>query len=300
MEAIISTFTNPYYLQVASIMGVYMIAALGLHLITGVTGQFSFGHAAFLSIGAYTSALMSLYLGTPFILNLLVGGLMAALWGVLLGIPSFKLTGDYLGITTLGFGEIVKVVFINMKITGGAGGLGGIPRETNVVVVYSIVVLAIWGLYRLQNSRFGRALLAIREDEIAAESMGINPLLYKLKGFALGTFLAGVSGALYAHLMQYLNPADFGFSRSFEILNFVVLGGLGSIPGTVLGTSVLTLAPEFLRFVREYRMLIYGALMVTMMIFRPYGLLGGIDFGKMFRRYRAQRKSMKDKKAVQG
>lgn len=300
MEAIISTFTNPYYLQVASIMGVYMIAALGLHLITGVTGQFSFGHAAFLSIGAYTSALMSLYLGTPFILNLLVGGLMAALWGVLLGIPSFKLTGDYLGITTLGFGEIVKVVFINMKITGGAGGLGGIPRETNVVVVYSIVVLAIWGLYRLQNSRFGRALLAIREDEIAAESMGINPLLYKLKGFALGTFLAGVSGALYAHLMQYLNPADFGFSRSFEFLNFVVLGGLGSIPGTVLGTSVLTLAPEFLRFVREYRMLIYGALMVTMMIFRPYGLLGGIDFGKMFRRYRAQRKSMKDKKAVQG
>ncbi|HHX95563.1 MAG TPA: branched-chain amino acid ABC transporter permease [Clostridia bacterium] len=300
MEAIISTFTNPYYLQVASIMGVYMIAALGLHLITGINGQFSFGHAAFLSIGAYTSALMSLYLGTPFILNLLVGGLMAALWGVLLGIPSFKLTGDYLGITTLGFGEIVKVVFINMKITGGAGGLGGIPRETNVVVVYSIVILAIWGLYRLQNSRFGRALLAIREDEIAAESMGINPLFYKLKGFAVGTFLAGVSGALYAHLMQYLNPADFGFSRSFEILNFVVLGGLGSIPGTVLGTSVLTLAPEFLRFVREYRMLIYGALMVTMMIFRPYGLLGGIDFGKMFRRYRAQRKSMKDKKAVQG
>ena len=300
MEAIISTFTNPYYLQVASIMGVYMIAALGLHLITGINGQFSFGHAAFLSIGAYTSALMSLYLGTPFILNLLVGGLMAALWGVLLGIPSFKLTGDYLGITTLGFGEIVKVVFINMKITGGAGGLGGIPRETNVVVVYSIVILAIWGLYRLQNSRFGRALLAIREDEIAAESMGINPLFYKLKGFAVGTFLAGVSGALYAHLMQYLNPADFGFSRSFEILNFVVLGGLGSIPGTVLGTSVLTLAPEFLRFVREYRMLIYGALMVTMMIFRPYGLLGGIDFGKMFRKYRAQRRSLKDKKAVQG
>lgn len=283
MDAITGIFTNPYYIQVATMIGVYMIAALGLHLITGVTGQFSFGHAAFLSIGAYASALMSIHLGTPFILNMLVGGLLAALCAILLGIPSFRLTGDYLGITTLGFGEIVRVLFINMKITGGAGGLGGIPRETNVVLVYVIVVIVVWGLYRIQNSRFGRALLAIREDEIAAETMGINPLAYKIKGFAIGTFLAGVSGALFAHMMQYLNPADFGFSKSFDLLNFVVLGGLGSIPGTILGTTVLSLAPEFLRFVREYRMLIYGALMVIMMIFRPYGLLGGIDFGKMYR-----------------
>ena len=299
MEALSGIFTNPYYIQVATMMGVYMIAALGLHLITGVTGQFSFGHAAFLSIGAYTSALMGLYLGTPFILNMLVGGLAAALMGVLLGIPSFRLTGDYLGITTLGFGEIVRVVFVNMKITGGAGGLGGIPRETNIFIVYTVVALTIWSLYRLQNSRFGRALAAIREDEIAAETMGINPLLYKIKSFAYGTFLAGISGALFAHMMQYLNPADFGFSKSFDLLNYVVLGGLGSIPGTLVGTAVLSLAPEFLRFVKEYRMLIYGALMVIMMIFRPYGLLGGVDFLKLYKKHRNKRNSAKGNKAVQ-
>lgn len=299
MDAVI-IFNNPYYTQVATMIGVYIIAALGLHLITGVTGQFSFGHAAFLSIGAYTSALMSLHLGTPFILNMLVGGLLAALCAVLLGIPSFRLTGDYLGITTLGFGEIVRVLFVNMKITGGAGGLGGIPRETNVVLVYVIVVLVVLALYRLQNSRFGRALVAIREDEIAAETMGINPLKYKIKSFAIGTFLAGISGALFAHMMQYLNPADFGFSKSFDLLNFVVLGGLGSIPGTILGTTVLSLAPEFLRFVREYRMLIYGALMVIMMIFRPYGLLGGIDFGKMYRNYKDKRTINKNNAVQEG
>lgn len=295
MDAIVSIFTNPYYIQVATMVGVFLIAAFGLHIITGLTGQFSFGHAAFLSIGAYTSALMSLHLQTPFLVNLLVGGLAAALFAVLLGIPSFRLTGDYLGITTLGFGEIVKVVIINMKITGGAAGLGGIPRETNIFLVYGIIAVTIWGLYRLQNSRFGRALLAIREDEIAAESMGINPLLYKIKAFALGTFLAGISGALFAHMMQYLNPSDFGYAKSFDILNYVVLGGLGSIPGVILGTSVLALAPEFLRFVRDYRMLIYGALMVTMMIFRPYGLLGNVDFGRMYKRFREKGKTVEER-----
>lgn len=284
MESIIGIFTNPYYIQVATMMGVFLIAALGLHLITGITGQFSFGHAAFMAIGAYCSALMGLYLHTPFLLNLVAGGLLAALCAILLGIPSFKLTGDYLGITTLGFGEIVRVLFINTKITGGAAGLGGMTRETNIFIVYLIVALTIWGLYRLQNSRFGRALAAIREDEIAAESMGIDPLVYKIKAFAVGTFLAGVSGALFAHLMQYINPTDFGYAKSFDILNYVVLGGLGSIPGCFVGTAVLSLAPEFLRFVKEYRMLIYGALMVVMMIFRPYGLLGGVDLRQLLKK----------------
>lgn len=288
MEGVLSILTNPYYNQVLTMMGIFLIAALGLHLITGVTGQFSFGHAAFLSIGAYSSALMTIYLHTPFFLNMLVGGLLAALFGILLGIPSMRLTGDYLGITTLGFGEIVRIVFINTKITGGAMGLGGIPKETNIAIVYILVVLTVFSLYRIQNSRFGRALAAIREDEIAAETMGINVYWYKIKAFAVGTFFAGVSGALFAHMMQYLNPSDFGFSRSFDILNFVVLGGLGSIPGTILGTAVLSLAPEFLRFVKEYRMLIYGALMILMMIFRPYGLLGNVDLVRVFRSLRSR------------
>lgn len=290
MEVIVNILTNPYYIQVVTMMGIFLIAALGLHLITGVTGQFSFGHAAFLSIGAYSSALMTLYLHTPFVLNMLAGGLLASLCGALLGFPSMRLTGDYLGITTLGFGEIVRVVFINTKITGGASGLAGIPRETNILIVYVVVAITIWGMYRIQDSRFGRALAAIREDEIAAESMGINALLYKIEAFALGSFFAGISGALFAHMMQYLNPSDFGFARSFDILNFVVLGGLGSIPGTILGTTVLSLAPEFLRFVKDYRMLIYGALMVMMMIFRPNGLLGGVDLVRLFRRKKSDAK----------
>lgn len=290
MHAIIDIITNPYYIQVITMMGVYLIAALGLNLITGVTGQFSFGHAAYMSIGAYTSALLTLNLHFPFLLSLLVGGLMAALFGVILAVPSMRLTGDYLGITTLGFGEIVRVVFINMEITGGARGLAGIPRHTDLTVVFILVALSIWALYRINNSRFGRALAAIREDEIAAESMGINTFLYKVESFAIGTFLAGISGGLYAHLLQYINPADFGFAKSFDLLNFVVIGGLGSIPGTVLGTTVLSLAPEFLRFVKEYRMLIYGGLMVLMMIFRPHGILGGVDLGRLLRKVTARKK----------
>ncbi|MCL6638819.1 MAG: branched-chain amino acid ABC transporter permease [Firmicutes bacterium] len=289
MEAVLDFITNPYYIQVLTITGIYLIAALGLNLITGVTGQFSFGHAAFMSIGAYSSALLTLHLHTPFLLNVFLGGLAAAACGVLLGFPSLRLTGDYLGITTLGFGEIVRVVFINTQITGGARGLAGIPRETGFLLVFVLVILSVWCMYRIQDSRFGRALAAIREDEIAAEAMGINALFYKVESFAAGSFFAGVSGALYAHLMQYLNPNDFGFARSFDLLNFVVLGGLGSIPGTILGTAVLSLAPEFLRFVKDYRMLIYGALMVMMMIFRPDGLLGGVEF-KGLKKILARRK----------
>lgn len=284
MADFLAQYINPYYMQVVTMMGVYLILALGLHLITGITGQLSFGHAAFLSIGAYTSAIVSIRLDLPFALSILAAGIMAALWGVLLGIPTLRLSGDYLGIATLGFCEIVRVVLTNLELTGGALGLFGIPRETNIVIVFALVIFTIFSMYRIQDSRMGRALLAIREDEIAAEAMGINTTLYKIEAFALGSFFAGIGGALYAHNLQFLKPDDFGFGKSFEILNFVVLGGLGSIPGTVLGTFVLTMAPEFLRFLSEYRMMFYGALMVIMMIFRPNGLLGGVNLKKIFTR----------------
>ncbi|MDK2888032.1 MAG: branched-chain amino acid transport system permease protein [Thermoanaerobacter sp.] len=266
------------------LVGIYIIAALGLNLITGVCGQLTFGHAAFLSIGAYTAAILTRDFHMPFLASLILGGLMAALFGVLLGIPVLKLTGDYLGIATLGFGEIVRVAFTNMKITGGAIGLAAIPRASNLINVTVFVILAVVAMVLLENSRFGRALRAIREDEIAAEAMGINTMWYKIQAFGIGCFLAGIGGGFYAHLLQYLNPNDFGFLKSFEILNFVVLGGLGSIPGTIIGTTVLTLAPEFLRFVQEYRMMIYGLLLVLMMIFRPNGLLGGVNFRRLLRR----------------
>lgn len=288
MDSIFSMFLNDYYIQVLTMLGIYIIGALGLNLITGVTGQLSFGHAAFISIGAYTAAIFSLRMNLPFPLALMAGGLMAALWGVLLGYPTLRLSGDYLGIATLGFGEIVRVVFLNMSVTGGALGLAGIPRHTTLTVVIILVVLAIWSMYRIENSRFGRSLVAIREDEIAAEAMGVNIASSKITAFAIGSFLAGISGGLYAHLLQYLNPSDFGFFKSFEFLTFIVLGGLGSIPGVILGTTVLALAPEFLRFVADYRMMVYGLLMVIMMIVRPRGLLGGVKLSRIFFKKKAE------------
>ncbi|RKO66191.1 branched-chain amino acid ABC transporter permease [Desulfofundulus salinus] len=284
MSQWLASVIDPYYQQVLMLVGIYIIAALGLNLITGLCGQLTFGHAAFLSIGAYTAAILTRDFHVPFLASLILGGLMAALFGVLLGIPVLKLTGDYLGIATLGFGEIVRVAFTNMKITGGAIGLAAIPRASNLINVTIFVILAVAAVVLLENSRFGRALKAIREDEIAAEAMGINAMRYKIQAFGIGCFLAGISGGFYAHMLQYLNPNDFGFLKSFEILNFVVLGGLGSIPGTIVGTTVLTLAPEFLRFVQEYRMMIYGLLLVLMMIFRPNGLLGGVNFRRLLRR----------------
>lgn len=286
MDSLLTNYISPYYIKIFTLVGIYIIIALGLNFITGVTGQLSFGHAAFVSIGAYTAAILTARLQLPFLPSLLVGGLLAAMVGILLGFPILRLTGDYLGIATLGFGEIVIVVFQNLEITGGTIGLSGIAKETNMSLVFALVIFTIWSMYRLQNSRFGRALMAIREDEIAAHVMGINTTSYKIQAFGIGTFFAGIGGGLYAHMIQYLNPTDFGFSRSFDYLTFVVLGGLGSIPGTVLGTTILTLAPEFLRFVAEYRMMIYGALMVIMMIFRPRGLLGGVDLGKKIRAFR--------------
>lgn len=281
MNALLESLINPYYMQVLTLMGIFIIAALGLNLITGVTGQLSFGHAAFLAIGAYGSAILTAKFGVPFYLALLAGGLMAAMFGVVVGFPALRLSGDYLGIATLGFAEIVRVLLLNSKITGGALGLAGIPRESTIVIVYALVIFTVFIMYSLENSRFGRALVAIREDEIAAETMGVNISAYKVKAFAIGCFFGGIAGGLYAHLLQYLNPMDFGFLRSFEILCFVVLGGLGSLPGVILGASVLSLLPEILRFSPEYRMLLYGALMVIMMIVRPKGLLGGVSIHRI-------------------
>jgi branched-chain amino acid transport system permease protein len=272
---------DPYFLQIIVNIGIAIILALGLNVITGLTGQLSLGHAAFMSVGAFTSALLTIKTGIPFSLNLLLAGSFTALIGILIGFPILRLTGDYLAICTLGFAEIVKVVFLNLDITNKALGLTVPPAKTTLpmpIIVWICAILAIVAITFVQNSRFGRALKAIRENEIAAESMGINLTLYKLKSFALGTFLAGIGGALYGHFLSYINPSDFGFLKSVDILSMVVLGGLGSVPGAVIGASVLAAAPEFLRFMSQYRMLVYGALLVFLMVFRPNGLLGGVNF----------------------
>ncbi|NVN89408.1 MAG: branched-chain amino acid ABC transporter permease [Desulfuromonadales bacterium] len=275
---------DPYTMQILVNIGIGIILALGLNIITGLTGQLSLGHAAFMSVGAFAGALLTIKTGLPFYLTILMSGLITAAVSAAIGWPILRLTGDYLAICTLGFAEIVKVVFLNLEITNKALGLT-VPTPTSALpmplIVLIVVCLTIIASAFIQNSRFGRALKAIRDDEIAAESMGINIARYKVQSFAVSAFMAGVGGCLYAHFLGYINPSDFGFLKSIDMLSMIVLGGLGSIPGAVFGASLLSAAPEFLRFMSQYRMLVYGALLVFMMVFRPNGLLGGIDFAAL-------------------
>ena len=289
-------YLNPYYLQIIVNIGIGIILALGLNVVTGLTGQLSLGHAAFMSIGAFTSAVLSARLGVPFSINLLLTGFITAGVAAIIGLPILRLTGDYLAICTLGFAEIVKVVFLNLDITNGALGLSVPAANTTIpmpIVVWIVVVLTIICVSFVHSSRFGRALMAVRGDEIAAEAMGINVTLYKVQSFALGAFIAGVGGGLYAHFIGYINPSDFGFLKSVDILSMVVLGGLGSITGSVIGASILSAAPEFLRFMANYRMLVYGGLLVCMMIFRPNGLMGNISFTGLILRALGRKPHMK-------
>jgi branched-chain amino acid transport system permease protein len=265
---------SAYYLQIMILVGINIIMAASLNLITGFTGQLSIGHAAFMSLGAYAAALATLKLGLPFFGSLLLGAFVAAVFGVLIGIPTLKLRGDYLAIATLGFGEIVRIVFLNLKITGGAVGLRGIPKNTTLLWVIIAVILTLFILNRILKSRVGRALIAIREDETAAESMGINTTYFKILAFGVGAFFAGLGGGLFSHYFQYIHPGSFGFLRSIEHLCMVVLGGMGSMWGSVIGAAALTAIPEFLRASADYRQLFYGAILVLMMRLRPEGIIG--------------------------
>lgn len=276
MEFLSNIFFNDYIIQVATITGINIIMVLGLNLITGVTGQLSLGHAGFMSIGAYASAMFSIHLGVPFWATLIVGTAFGGIFGALLGIPILRLRGDYLAIATLGFAEIVRVVILNTPSLGGALGIYGIPQSTNLLITLVLVFFAIFFMYRLEKSRHGLAIRSIREDEIAAEMMGINISRYKVLSFAIGSAFAGLGGALYAHFLSYINPVDFGFMKSIEQLCMLVLGGMGSIVGAVFGSVVLSTIPELLRFASEYRMVTYGIVLIIMMIFRPQGLFGKI------------------------
>lgn len=273
---------SAYYLQIMILVGINVIMATSLNLITGFTGQLSIGHAAFMSIGAYSAALATLNLGLPFLGSLLFGALLASFFGILIGIPTLKLKGDYLAIATLGFGEIVRIVFLNLTVTGGAVGLRGIPKNTTFLWVIAAAILTIFILNRILRSRVGRALVAVREDETAAESMGINATYFKILAFGVGAFFAGLGGGLFSHYFQYIHPNSFGFLRSIEHLCMVVLGGLGNIWGSVIGAAALTAIPEFLRASADYRQLFYGAILVLMMRIRPEGIISGEMGRKIF------------------
>jgi branched-chain amino acid transport system permease protein len=276
-----SIINNPFFWQIFTMCCINVIIVLGLNIISGITGQLSLGHAAFVSIGAYTAALLLKLAGLNFWLALPLAGLSAGVAGYLLAAPVMRLRGDYLAIATLGFCEIVRVIFLNLPITGRALGINSIPRETTPLIAFVVMIIAIIAMINIVHSRFGLALKSIREDEIASEMMGINIARYKMLAFAIGSCFAGVGGVLYACQITIITPGDFGFMRSVEYLCMVVLGGLGSIVGVVVGSSVLTTAPEILRSLvgsdaSAYRMVLYGIVIIMIMVFRPQGLFGKI------------------------
>ncbi len=277
-----------YYMGILITLLINVILTVSLNLATGFLGQLTLGHAGFMSVGAYTAALITMNIGLPtniaFPISLLLGGLTAALFGILVGIPALRLKGDYLAIITLGFGEIIRVIILNVKFTGGARGLTGIDVLTNFPYAYFIAVITIVTMFLLIRSRHGRAIISIREDEIAAEASGINTTYYKLLGFTIAAFFAGVAGGLYAHWQSVLDATKFNFNYSIDIMVMVVLGGMGSITGSILAATLLTILPELLRDFSQYRMLIYAILLILMMLFKPSGLLGRYELSqKVFR-----------------
>jgi branched-chain amino acid transport system permease protein len=320
-------FGIPYYYgEILSLTGISIILAVSLNLITGFTGQFSIGHAGFMAVGAYSSVFLTVYFSAGaerwltsligatlaqtlvFLVVIVFGALVAALAGLVVGIPSLRLRGDYLAIVTLGFAEIIRIVILNIDRVGGATGFRGtvapwegrpiIPAYANFIWIGAFAVITIVVVYNIVNSDVGRALISIREDELASEAMGVNTTRYKVLAFVISSAFAGVAGALFGHFRQFLHTNDFQFIRSFEILIMIVLGGMGSITGAVLGAIVITIMPELLRKLPgdlySYRLVIYSLLLIVIMLTRPQGMLGAKEFGISWLK-RAQRRPEGDK-----
>ncbi|MCL6621263.1 MAG: branched-chain amino acid ABC transporter permease [Syntrophobacterales bacterium] len=284
-----------YLLHLAILTGIHIILAVSLNLIIGYAGQVSLGHAAFYGIGAYVSALLALHLGLPFPACMAAAGLAAGFCGLGLGLPTLRLKEDYLAIVTLGFGVIVDLILLNLEITGGPDGLVGIPapvifglsfrpqpRFLALTVLLTLLVLTLAAA--LVRSYHGRALRAIRDHETTAQVLGINTPAYKIAVFTLAAALAGLAGSLYAHYITFINPESFGLHTSILVLSMVILGGMGSLAGSVAGAVILTVLPELFRQFKDYQDLAYGALLVTLLIFRPQGLLGGGQLSLKFLR----------------
>jgi branched-chain amino acid transport system permease protein len=274
-----------------------LLAVLGLSLMTGFTGLFNFGQAGFLAIGAYTAAILTTRYSTPFMLALLAGMLVAVVASFLIGYPTLRLKGDYFAIATLGFAEAIRLLVENLeKITGGARGIPRIPHYTNLPLVLVLSAIAIWLVANYVRSRHGRNCIAIREDEMAAEAIGVNSFRYKQISFAINAALAGLAGGLLAHYVGFIQPSMFGLIKSTELIVMVIFGGMHSLTGAVFAALVLTSLPEVLRAAQVWRLVAYGALVVMIMIFRPEGLMGNWEFTptnlrKLFHKFRLKLRS---------
>lgn len=278
--------TNRYYLHILNLVGLYSMITLGLNLLSGYTGQVSMAQASYFAIGAYTAALLTMRLHVPFWIAVVAAATMAALFGALIGIPAMKLSGPYLVMATVGFGEIVRLVLVNwVEVTRGANGLTGIPLPTIFGIkigserafyflIYGVLCVLIVVALRLSNSKVGRAFVAIREDELAAEAMGVPTHTYKVAAFALAAAFAGIAGALYGPFAGVASPDNFTFDDSVGFLCMSVVGGNRSVYGAIAGALALTLFSEALRFLQQLRLIVYGAILLTTVIFMPNGLAG--------------------------
>jgi len=295
---------DPYFVDVLTSIGINITLAVSLNLINGYAGQFSLGHAGFMAVGAYTSAALTMFLGPKlfpsaaptvvtmvwFLFALLAGGCVAALAGLFVGTPSLRLRGDYLAIVTLGFGQIIAVIFRNIEGLGGALGLNGIPANTNLFWVFGAAALTTYVVTTMVNSTYGRGFLATHDDEVAAQAMGIDTTRCKVIAFVVGAFFAGIAGGLYGHFTLTINPKGFDFTRSIEIVVMVIVGGMGNTTGVIIAATLLTLLPEglrtlagmdiplpgreplSLRWIGELRPLLYSILLISLMLLRPQGL----------------------------
>lgn len=281
MAALIASFVasyfsarfDQYYLGLAIDVGINVMLAVSLNLINGHTGQFSLGHAGFMAVGGFAAAKLTLLTSDAYFpLGLLLGGAVAAVAGLIVGIPSLRLRGDYLAIVTLGFGEIIRVILQNSEFFGAATGLTGIPKLTTLCWTWGSAAIVVYVICSLVNSTYGLGFLCVHDDEVAAAASGINPVRYKVTAFVVGAFFAGVAGALYAHHKRVLQPDSFNFIKSIDIVVMVILGGMGRTTGVIIAAILLTLLPEFLRGFADYRMIIYSLMIIALMILRPQGL----------------------------
>ena len=276
-ERIVSSF---WRLNISLICLNVMLAS-SLNLINGVTGQFSLGHAGFMAVGAYVSAVCTVFLHLPFVVSLVGGAAAAGLLGFLVGMPTLRLQGDYLAIATLGMGEIIRICILNIQQVGGASGMSGIPRDTTFPWLFFCMVVTLFVLKNIIHSKQGRACLAVRENAIAAEAMGINTTEFKVFAFTIASMFAGLAGALFSHYFGIAHPSSFTFMRSFDIMTMVVLGGLGSLSGSVIGAFILTLIAAVMQSYPEYRMIVYALLLIILMLYRPNGILGNKELAEL-------------------
>ena len=285
----VSWFVNgeldSYVRRIVNLCLIYAIIGLSMNVTNGFTGQFSIGHAGFMAVGAYVGAVLTVKMQLPFIVAILGGAAAAGFLGFVIGLPTLRLDGDYLAIATLGLGEIIRITILNIPYVGGASGFMGIPRYTNFTWVFILTVFTVLFIRNFINSTHGRACISVRENQIAAEAMGVDTTKYKVMAFTMGAAFAGVAGTLFAHYFYIAHPASFTFMKSFDILTMMVLGGLGSITGSVVGAIVLTFITAALSEYPEWRMIIYSISLIIMMIYRPQGLLGTTELNlqRLFR-----------------